>query len=114
MPDVDTFVVTGNTPGATAAQDNVLSPPALTYSVELLRRLLGDPMETFETKGASLSRSAPPEEVQPEEYVPRTELGRKLWEIRKRIVAAGEATMTWEDIEREVAERWGGVGDRYE
>ncbi len=87
MPDVDTFVVTGNTPGATAAQDNVLSPPALTYSVELLRRLLGDPMETFETKGASLSRSAPPEEVQPEEYVPRTELGRAntivwIWAIK--------------------------------
>ena len=38
-------------------------------------------------------------------YRPRTPLGLKLWEIRKRIVASGEPLLGWDDIEREVAER---------
>jgi hypothetical protein len=38
---------------------------------------------------------------------PRTELGRRLWEIRKRIVAAGEPLLGWDEIDREVAERRG-------
>jgi hypothetical protein len=48
------------------------------------------------------------EEVE-EEYVPRTELGRELMEIRKRILASGGGLATWEDLEREIAERRGGT-----
>lgn len=40
-------------------------------------------------------------------FRPHTELGRRLWEIRQRIVAAGHAKMSWDDVEREVAERRG-------
>jgi hypothetical protein len=31
-------------------------------------------------------------------YKPRTPLGKKLWEIRKRIVASGEPLLGWDDI----------------
>ncbi|HEY2289963.1 MAG TPA: hypothetical protein VGM86_04600 [Thermoanaerobaculia bacterium] len=47
--------------------------------------------------------SNPPEE----EFHPRTPLGRRLWEIRKRIVESGEPLLDREDLEREVAERRG-------
>jgi hypothetical protein len=49
--------------------------------------------------------SNPPEE----EFRPRTPLGRRLWEIRKRIVESGEPLLDWDDLEREIAERRGGV-----
>ena len=47
----------------------------------------------------------------PTTYRPETTLGRKLWEIRKRIVASGEPLLSWDDIEREVAERRGEVNE---
>jgi hypothetical protein len=37
----------------------------------------------------------------------RTPLGRRLDEIRKRIKASGQPLLSWEDIERELAERRG-------
>lgn len=43
------------------------------------------------------------------EYVPQTPLGKRLWEIRQRIVDSGEPLLDWEGIEREVAERRGGT-----
>jgi hypothetical protein len=46
-----------------------------------------------------------------EEFEPRTELGRRLWELRKRIVSSGEPLLDWDDLEREVAERRGGAGE---
>ena len=84
-----------------------------TFPPEFLRALLGDPLGTVSVPPSE--QRARPSHGGPngsEEYVPRTELGRRLWEIRKRIVAAGRATMTWEDIERELAERWGGEAER--
>lgn len=42
-----------------------------------------------------------------EEFHPRTLLGRRLWEIRKQIVASGAPLLDWDDLEREVAERRG-------
>ena len=71
-----------------------------TFRVDFLRSLLGNPLDVFSTK---------PEPPRPairkeEEYEPRTELGKRLWEIRKRVVAAGRATMSWDDIERELSE----------
>ena len=46
-----------------------------------------------------------------EEFQPKTPLGRRLWELRKRIVASGVPLLEWDDIEREVAERRGGVSE---
>lgn len=40
-------------------------------------------------------------------YTPRTALGRRLWEIRSRIVASGEPLLDWDGIEGELAERRG-------
>ncbi|MGH2560890.1 MAG: hypothetical protein ACRDJH_17635 [Thermomicrobiales bacterium] len=43
-------------------------------------------------------------------YVPRTPLGRRLMEIRAQIVASGQPLLeSWEDLEREIAERRGGT-----
>ena len=42
-------------------------------------------------------------------YKPRTPLGHKLLEIRKRIVESGEPLLGMEDIERELKNRRGGV-----
>ena len=44
------------------------------------------------------------------ERTPRTPLGKKLLEIRQRIVASGRPLLDWEDIDREIAVqrgRWG-------
>jgi len=38
----------------------------------------------------------------------RTPLGRKLRELRSRIVKAGEPGLSWEEIEEDVASRRGG------
>lgn len=46
-----------------------------------------------------------------EEFHPRTPLGRRLWEIRKRIVESGEPLLDGEDLEREIAERRGGAAE---
>lgn len=43
------------------------------------------------------------------EGAPRTPLGAKLLEIRRRIVASGRPLLDWDSVEREVAERRGGV-----
>lgn len=52
------------------------------------------------------------ERSSPEEYFePRTELGRRLWELRKKIVASGEPLLDHDEIEREIAERRGGVSE---
>jgi hypothetical protein len=40
-------------------------------------------------------------------FVPRTELGRRLWELRMIRIAAGGRLMGMEEIEREIQERRG-------
>jgi hypothetical protein len=40
-------------------------------------------------------------------YRPRTSLGQRLWSIRARLIASGEPLLTWDDIDRELAERRG-------
>ena len=37
----------------------------------------------------------------------RTPLGKRLLRLRERIVASGEPLLTWDEVEREVAERRG-------
>jgi hypothetical protein len=41
------------------------------------------------------------------ERIPRTRLGKKLLEIRQRIVASGQPLLDWENIDREIAEQRG-------
>lgn len=41
------------------------------------------------------------------EFVPQTELGKKLWEIRQRIVASGIPLLSDEELEQELALRRG-------
>ena len=41
---------------------------------------------------------------------PRTPLGKKLLEIRQRIVASGRPLLDWEDIDREIATQRGRQG----
>ena len=36
-------------------------------------------------------------------YKAKTPLGKKLIEIRKRIVASGEHLLTWDELEKEIA-----------
>lgn len=103
--DGQTVVVTGNR-AACVTVDN-----QRTFYLRDVLGWLGDPVDTVRIPGRAAS-PAPPTASEDEAYQPRTELGRRLWEIRKRIVAAGMATMTWDDIERELAERRGETGDR--
>lgn len=42
-------------------------------------------------------------------FRPRTPLGERLWKIRARILASGEPTLGWAEVERELAERRGEV-----
>jgi hypothetical protein len=41
------------------------------------------------------------------ERTPRTPLGKKLLEIRRKIVASGRPLLTWDDVEREISEQRG-------
>ena len=41
---------------------------------------------------------------------PRTPLGKKLLEIRQKIVASGRPLLDWDDIDRELAEQRGRQG----
>lgn len=44
-------------------------------------------------------------------YQPKTELGRKLIELRRAYVEGGGKRMSWDEIDAEVRERRGGVAD---
>jgi hypothetical protein len=52
-------------------------------------------------------RKAREEEHPREVLAPRTHLGRHLWKIRRRIVVSGARLLSWDEIDREVAERRG-------
>jgi len=43
----------------------------------------------------------------PAQGMGRTSLGKQLLRIREQIIASGEPLLSWEEIEREVAERRG-------
>jgi hypothetical protein len=40
-----------------------------------------------------------------------TPLAKKLWELRQKIIASGVPLLDWDDIEREVQDRRGGVDE---
>ena len=45
-----------------------------------------------------------------ERFVPQTDLGRRLWKIRQRIVASGQPLLSREEIESDLRERRGEPG----
>jgi hypothetical protein len=46
-----------------------------------------------------------------EEFVPKTELGKTLWAIRKKIEASGVPLLNREELEKEIASRRHGYFD---
>jgi hypothetical protein len=44
-------------------------------------------------------------------YVPRTEFGRRLWKIRRRILISGQPLLDWEGLETELRARRGEPAD---
>lgn len=46
------------------------------------------------------------------EFTPTTAFGRRLLELRRRAIAEGQPLLTREELEREVADRRGGVVGR--
>jgi hypothetical protein len=48
--------------------------------------------------------------MSPKERIPRTPLGKKLLEIRRRVVASGRPLLSWEDVEKEIIEQRGRQG----
>jgi hypothetical protein len=40
-------------------------------------------------------------------FLPRTELGRRLWQIRMRILSSGRPLLDWDDIADDLRERRG-------
>jgi hypothetical protein len=46
-----------------------------------------------------------------EEFVPKTPLGQRLWDIRQRAIAQGMQLLTESELGQELAERRGGYGE---
>jgi hypothetical protein len=44
-------------------------------------------------------------------FTPRTPLGKKLWELRKKHLASGEPLLTLDEVRHEVQARRGGIAD---
>src|SRR5262245_19913802 len=51
---------------------------------------------------ATAARAEPP-------FQCKTSLGRRLWEIRSRLIASGEPLLGWEELEQEITERRGEI-----
>ena len=49
------------------------------------------------------------------ERIARTPLGKKLLEVRKKIIASGRPLLDWDDLDKELAQqcrRWGSEEER--
>ena len=44
-------------------------------------------------------------------FTPRTPLGKKLWELRKKHLTSGEPLLTLDEVRHEVQARRGGIAD---
>lgn len=53
------------------------------------------------------------EPIKSEEFTfqPKTPLGKKLWELRLKAIAAQPPLKTWEELEQEIAQRRGERGE---
>lgn len=64
-------------------------------------------VETLVKKEADLhikQESASPKTIN---FQPKTELGKKLWELRQKVIAVQPPLETWEELEEEIAQRRG-------
>jgi hypothetical protein len=48
------------------------------------------------------------------DLAPRTGLGRRLLKIREQIVESGQLLLDWDELEREMLERRGGIANQEE
>lgn len=67
-----------------------------------------------ETVTAEDEAQSPSGYVDDIDFVPTTDLGRTLLGLRRQAIAEGQPLLTRSELEREVAERRGGVIDRDE
>ena len=63
-----------------------------------------------DTKTAETPNTATNGEVT-QVFIPRTPLGTKLWELRKKHLASGEPLLTLDEVRRAVQARRGGIAD---
>lgn len=59
----------------------------------------GKATKTFEVGTIERGRKSPARTT----FVPRTEMGRRLWRIRQRILTSGQLLLDWEDLEEIIA-----------
>ena len=52
--------------------------------------------------GEEVTTAQLPAQEKATDFSPRTTLARRLWELRQKIVASGEALLNWDEIERDV------------
>ena len=81
---------------------------------ETVRVTLSDALLVSRSQMTRIDLSPPLESCHPDwlpGYRPRTELGRRLLDLRRAYLAAGGRTMSWDELEAEVQERRGGARD---
>jgi hypothetical protein len=61
------------------------------------------------TRGKKAGASKKQEVTKDFSFTPRTELGKKLWELRSRAVASGMKLLNSDELEQEVLSRRAGV-----
>ena len=70
------------------------------------RKIKATNAETL-NRARGFERDVQPGGQSPNSFVPRTELGRRLLRIRRKILASGQPLLDWHDIESELLDRRG-------
>lgn len=85
-----------------------------TFQIDL-KELLGDPLETVVVRSSGdREPDACEAEVGARAFTARTELGRRLLEIREKAISDGEAPVSLRELERELDELRSTPEDRLE
>lgn len=64
-------------------------------------------VETLSEKKIDSHIQEKPASLEKTTFQPKTELGKKLWELRQKAIAAQTPLRTWEELEEEIAQRRG-------
>ena len=94
----------------------VLKNPKLVHQIRQAAKKSARPVEQLLESAVqmyinALAQGSPSGEIHEDSHpVPRSELGRKLWDLRARLVESGEPLLDWEGIEQEIVERRGERG----